>query len=69
MSTYAGIMLGADLGAEPIVVPGNAGESSLRKRLRNNRMPWAMPTSIPRDGPGGEVGTIGQWVTQGAQDN
>jgi len=69
MGTYAGILLGADLGAEPIVVLGNAGDSPLRKRLRNNRMPWGRPTSIPRDGPGGEVGTLGQWVTQGAQDN
>ncbi len=69
MGSYAGVMLGADLGAEPIVVPGDSAESPLRKRLRNNRMPWGMPTSIPRDGPNGEVGVIGQWVTEGALDN
>ena len=69
MGTYAGILLGADAGAEPIIDPVNPLESPLRKRLRNNRMPWGMPTWVPRDGPNGEVAQIVSWIAAGALDN
>lgn len=69
MSSYAGIILGADAGAEPILVAGNSDESALRKRLRNNRMPWGMPTWVPRNGPNGEVADIVSWITSGAPNN
>jgi len=69
MGTYEGIMLGADAGEEPIVIPGNAEESPLRERLRNNRMPFGIPTSVPRDGPNGEVLIIEDWINAGAPNN
>lgn len=69
MGTYAGIMAGADGGAEPIVIAGDVGGSPLRQRMRNNRMPWGMPTWVPRDGPNREVLTIIQWINDGVLDN
>jgi len=69
MGTYAGIIAGADGGAEPIVVAGDAEASSLRGRLRNNRMPWGMPTWVPRDGSNREVLRIVQWINDGVPDN
>jgi hypothetical protein len=69
MGTYDGILLGADAGEEPIVIPGDAEASSLRSRLRNNRMPWNISTSVPRDGPNDEVLIIEEWIDAGAPDN
>jgi hypothetical protein len=69
MSSYDGIMFGADAGTEAIVLPGNSHDSLLRMRLRNNRMPLGIPNWVPRDGPNGEVGIVGQWVEDGALDN
>jgi hypothetical protein len=69
MGTYEGILLGADAGEEPIVFPGDAENSPLRKRLRNNRMTWNIPTSVPRDGPNDEVLIIEEWIDAGAPNN
>ncbi|MBI4772412.1 MAG: hypothetical protein HY784_18785 [Chloroflexi bacterium] len=58
MSSYAGILAGADVLEEPpgvpIIVPGDWRDGVLRARLRNNRMPpgWEFdPTEANRDGP------------------
>lgn len=58
LSTYAGILKGADVVSEPpgepIIVPGKWAESVLHERLRNNRMPpgWTfMMDESNRDGP------------------
>jgi hypothetical protein len=69
MGSYDGILLGADAGEEPIVIPFDAEESPLRQRLRNNRMPWNISTSVPRDGPNGEVLIVEEWIDAGAPDN
>jgi hypothetical protein len=69
MGSYDGILLGADAGEEPIVIPFDAENSSLRSRLRNNRMPWNISTSVPRDGPNDEVLIIEEWIDDGAPDN
>jgi hypothetical protein len=72
MSTYEGIMAGADVLSEPpgvpIVIPGDWENSVLRNRLRDTRMPpdpgWEWdPTEENRDGPtltinGGEVRAV-----------
>jgi len=69
MGSYEGIMLGSHGGEEPIIAPGDSEESTLHWRLRNNRMPFGIPSWVPRDGPHGEVFIIGQWVNEGALDN
>ncbi len=82
LTSYKGIMLGADAGDEPIIEPGDWSASSLRKRLRNNRMPPGAPFQFGqgnRNGPwlthpvSGEpvqaVNLIGEWVSNGAPDN
>jgi hypothetical protein len=59
LTTYEGILLGADALSDPddpeaIIEPGDWGASSLRARLRNNRMPTGFPfdiTEANRDGP------------------
>lgn len=82
LTSYKGIMLGADAGAEPIIEPGDWSASSLRPRFRNNRMPPNSPFQFGqgnRNGPwlthpvSGEpvqaVNLIGEWVSDGALDN
>jgi len=83
LNTYAGILAGADVLSEPpgeaIIVPGDWAASSLRPRLRNNRMPpgWQFdPTEGNRNGPaltvdGGQITAvelIGAWVDAGAPE-
>ena len=83
LSSYAGIMTGGDVLSKPpgvaIVLPGDWGESKLRERLRNNRMPPGWEFDIEetnRDGPlverdGAEiyaVDLIAAWVDAGAPD-
>jgi hypothetical protein len=82
LTSYKGIMLGADAGAEPILTPGDWSASPLRKRFRNNRMPPNAPFQFGqgnRNGPWlthpvtGQpvqaVNLIGEWVSIGAPDN
>lgn len=82
LSSYKGIMLGADAGDEPIIEAGDWKASSLRKRLRNNRMPPNAPFMFGqgnRKGPWlthpvtGDsiqaVDLIGAWVGDGASNN
>jgi len=81
LSSYEGILKGADVLSEPpgvpIIKPGDWEGSALRARLRNNRMPpgWEFDiTEANRDGPtltvdGTEVRAvhlIGAWVDAGA---
>jgi mono/diheme cytochrome c family protein len=58
LGSYEGIMLGGDVLSDPpgvaIVLPGDWGNSKLRARLRNNRMPPGWEFDIEetnRDGP------------------
>jgi len=81
LSSYEGILAGADRleepPGEPIIVPGDWNASSLRGRLRNNRMPTGITPGIPRNGPeitvnGGVISAvefIGAWVDAGAAEN
>ncbi|MGB4871432.1 MAG: c-type cytochrome [Candidatus Promineifilaceae bacterium] len=83
LSTYAGILAGADVVSAPpgvpIIVAGDWGNSVLRARLRNNRMPPGWEFDIEetnRDGPlltvdGGEVyavNLVAAWVEAGSPD-
>lgn len=75
MGSYDGILRGADDGEEPIVYAGQDPgrphywkDSPLRKRLRNNRMPWGVSPLVPRDGPRGEVLLIDDWLAAGAPE-
>jgi hypothetical protein len=82
LTSYKGIMLGADAGDEAILVQGDWSASPLRKRFRNNRMPPGMPFQFgqanrkgpwlthPVDGTRIQaVDLIGEWVSNGALDN
>jgi len=81
LTSYEGILAGADRleepPGEPIVIPGDWEASSLRSRLRNNRMPTGVTPNVPRDGPevavhGGTVHVvqlIGAWVEAGASES
>jgi hypothetical protein len=89
-NTEAGLLAGADGGEEPLLGEDEAtggdsynwGESGLRARLRNNRMPPNAPFDIhelTRKGPElthpitglkvRAVDLIGEWVDDGAKDN
>ncbi len=83
LSSYEGMMRGGDVLSEPpgvpIILPGNWGDSKLRARLRNNRMPPGWEFDIEetnRDGPlmsldDGDiyaVDLIGAWVDAGLPD-
>ncbi|MBK8986766.1 MAG: c-type cytochrome [Chloroflexi bacterium] len=83
LSSYAGILTGADALSSPpgapIILPGDWQNSVLRARLRNNRMPpdWEFEIEeTNRDGPlltlgGGDVyavDLIAAWVDAGAPD-
>lgn len=75
MTSYAGIMLGADAiakakeGKPPakIVKPGNAADSKLYQRLVENRMPAGISPGERRDHPNMQV--LLQWIEQGAKCN
>jgi hypothetical protein len=81
LTSYEGILAGADRleepPGEPIIVPGDWSASSLRGRLRNNRMPTGITPSVARDGPevtvnGGTITTvelIGAWVDAGVPES
>lgn len=82
LTSYAGILLGADAGDEEIIVLGDWSKSPLRKRFRNNRMPPEAPFMFGqgnRKGPWlthpvtGDpiqaVDLIGEWVSDGALNN
>jgi hypothetical protein len=84
LSSYEGLMRGADVNEQPPGVPlfgqsaiGAAdydwGHSKMKERLRNNRMPPAIEFDITeenRNGPTGkEVGMIGDWVAAGAKND
>ena len=83
LGSYEGILLGGDVLSDPpgvaIIIPGNWNDSTLRGRLRDNRMPPGWEFDIEetnRDGPllehdGGNVYAvelIGAWVEAGAPD-
>lgn len=75
MTSYEGIMLGADAiakakeGKPPakIVKPGNSAESKLYQRLVENRMPAGISPGERRDHPNMQV--LLQWIEQGAKCN
>ncbi|HLB64821.1 MAG TPA: hypothetical protein VJJ46_08250 [Anaerolineales bacterium] len=81
LTSYEGILAGADRleapPGEPILIPGDWQASSLRSRLRNNRMPTGVTPNVPRNGPeitinGGTVlvvDLIGAWVDAGASED
>lgn len=82
LTSHAGILLGADAGDEAIIEVGDWSASPLRKRFRNNRMPPNSPFMFGqgnRKGPwlthpvSGDpiqaVDLIGEWVSDGAQNN
>ncbi|MBI4674942.1 MAG: hypothetical protein HY741_25150 [Chloroflexi bacterium] len=76
LGTYKGILTGADSISSPadpekLFEPGKWSESTLRKRLRNNRMPPGMPFLMDesnRDGPvvsAGKLAAVGTLPTTG----
>ncbi|NQV48336.1 MAG: hypothetical protein HQ504_11220 [Rhodospirillaceae bacterium] len=85
LSSYEGMMKGADVNEQPPGVPlfGQSmgvgmtdfdwGHSKMKARLRNNRMPPGVEFDITeenRDGPTGkEVGMIEAWVASGAKND
>ncbi len=85
LSSYAGMMKGADVNEQPPGVPlfGQSmgvgktdfdwGHSKMKERMRNNRMPPEVEFDITeenRDGPTGkEVGMIGDWIAAGGKNN
>lgn len=84
LSSYEGMMKGADVNEQPPGVPlfgqSMAGaadydwaHSKMKARLRNNRMPPGVEFDITeenRDGPTGkEVGMIADWVAAGAKND
>ncbi|MEW6567860.1 MAG: hypothetical protein AB1449_06780 [Chloroflexota bacterium] len=70
------VLVSAEATDVPIVIPGDWEGSSLRRRLRNNRMPSGVDPTVPRNGPelvanGGTVAVvdlIGAWVEAGAPE-
>lgn len=70
MTSYAGIMLGADSVAKgvdkatKIVIPGKPEESSLYQHLVEDRMPPGIPPTADRDHPNTLI--LLRWIEQGA---
>ncbi|WP_217424138.1 hypothetical protein [Magnetospirillum sp. UT-4] len=73
LSTYEGIMLGADSvakgvnNATKVIVPGNPEESGVFQHLVENRMPPGIDPSSERDHPNTQL--LFRWVAQGAKCN
>jgi len=73
MSSYKGIMLGADAVAKAaegkppvkIVIPGNSAKSKLYQRLVENRMPAGVDPSENRNHPNLQI--LLSWIKQGAK--
>lgn len=68
LTTYGAIMAGAHDGTEPVVYPADGDGSPIVTRMRRNRMPYGVPTSVPRNGPNGEVNIIAAWIDAGATE-
>lgn len=73
LSTYEGIMLGADSvakgvnNATKIVIPGNPDASSLFQHLVEDRMPPGISPTEDRDHPNTRI--LLRWIEQGARCN
>ncbi|SDH21117.1 hypothetical protein [Roseospirillum parvum] len=68
LTTCEGIKAGAtEPPARPMFEPGDAEHSLLRRRLRNNRMPFGVPFDTPRDSE--NIQTIKSWIDNGAKDD
>lgn len=71
LSSYAGIMLGADsvakgvANATKIVIPGKPDESSLLQHLVEDRMPPGISPTEDRDHPNTRI--LLRWIEQGAR--
>ena len=60
--SYAGVMAGSENG--PVVLPGDSANSSLIQAIVSGEMPKRAPRL-----PASEIGTISNWVDEGALDN
>jgi len=73
LSTYDGIMLGADSVAKgvakatKVIVPGDPGESFIWQHLSEDRMPPGISPAEPRDHPNTTI--LAAWIKQGAKCN
>lgn len=68
LTTCDGIKTGAtEPPARALFEPGKAGESRLRRYLRNNRMPYGVPFDAPRDTV--NIRTVKAWIDNGAQND
>lgn len=71
MTTYEGIMLGADSvakgveNATKVIIPGDAAASKIFQHLTEDRMPPGIDPSEDREHPNTQI--LFQWIKQGAQ--